>query len=125
MIIILTECLTAALALYLGLTQPRSSWGTLPGVLRDIHFLVLALAALVIAWILARGRPPAAKAVLVLAAYSGIPNLLAAAELVQTFQGVMWPVLVGTWAPIIGLLLLQLTAFIMALRQLDDRKAAA
>ena len=123
--IILAESLTALIYLYLGLSLPWSSWQTLTGTLRELHFIAVFAAAIATAWGTARRRTWATKGAVALAAYAGLPNLASIGSFLQAL---------GTDPPAPALLSLtlvvivtvaQLLALVLALRQLQARQAAA
>ena len=125
MVIIFAESLTALLYLYLGLSLPWSSWHTLVGTLRELHFVLVITAAAATAWGVARHRLWATKAAVVVAAYTGLPNLAAIGSFVQSLQGVTQPPVMLSLLFVLIATLVQLVAFVLALRQLHREQAAA
>ncbi len=123
--IILAECSTALLYLYLGLSLPWSSWHTFAGTLRELHFIIVIAAAVATAWGVARRRRWAVKGAIALAAYAGLPNLPGIASIIQSIQGSTQPAVVMSWLFVLGATIAQLAAFILALRQLQVGQAAA
>ncbi len=125
MIIILAECLTALIYLYLGLSLPWSSWHTLAGTLRELHFILVIAAAIATAWGIARRRTWAPKGAVALAAYVGLPNLAAIGGFLQSIGADAQPALVLSLSFVLIATLAQLVAFTLALRQLRPEPAAA
>ena len=125
MAIILLECLTALLYLYLGLSLPWSSWQSLAGTLRELHFIIVVAAAVTTAWGVARHRQWATKGAIALAAYVGLPNLAVLGGVVQSIRASTQPPVLMSIVFVLGATVAQLAAFVLALRQLQERQAAA
>ena len=123
--IIGAEVLTAVLYLYLGLALPGFSWHTIGGTLRALHFIGVIVAAALTVVALVRRRPWAAKAVVVLAAYVGLPNLAVIGGILQSIPAHAPPAVVLSWSFVLGATVAQLVAFLLALRQLRVGQAAA
>jgi hypothetical protein len=70
------EIITALCLGFSGLFLPLGYWTTWPELLVNSHYAVAFLGTLVLACSLARRKPGALKAAVVLAAYIGLPNLL-------------------------------------------------
>jgi hypothetical protein len=123
-VIIIAEAVTALIYLYLGLSLPLSSWTTLPGVLRELHFITVIVGAIVVAWATARCHPWSAKVALVLAAYTNLPNLAAIAGFVAAIPENAQPAAVLSLSLVFLTMLLQLTVFVLVFRQLRWTEAA-
>jgi len=124
-VIILAESLTALIYLYLGLSLPWSSWQTFTGTLRELHFIVVIAAAIATAWGTARRRAWATKGAVALAAYAGLPNLASIGNLFQSLGTHAPAPIVLSLALVLIATVAQLLAFVLALRQLQGRQAAA
>jgi len=124
-VIILAESLTALIYLYLGLTLPWSSWQTLTGTLRELHFIVVIAGAIAMAWGTARRRTWATKGVVALAAYAGLPNLASIGGLFRSLGADAAAPALLSLALVVIAMIAQLVAFILALRQLQGTQAAA
>ncbi len=115
------EALTALVYAYLGLSL---SWTNTVSVVRGLHFVVVVVAAICIAWGAWRLARRTAKAAIVLAALVGIPNFTTLASIVQLVTRAAGPAVALSFGLVIVAALCQLAALVLALRRLTFSEAA-